>query len=73
MMSNKLKLFVWEGVLVDCTPGIAFAMAHNVDEARGAIIKQAEDWVREHLAGDISKEPTHIYDDVAGGHVYGGG
>jgi len=31
---KKLKLYVWEDVLEDYTPGIMFALATSVDEAR---------------------------------------
>lgn len=37
---KKLSLYVWEGVLCDYTCGIAFALAHNVREARKMILKQ---------------------------------
>lgn len=35
-----LKLFVWENVLRDYTAGIAFALAHDADEARRLIVAQ---------------------------------
>lgn len=36
-MSN-LKLFVWEGVLVECSDGIMFALAETEGEARKLIL-----------------------------------
>ncbi len=36
-MKKQLKLFVWENVMTDWTPGIAFAMAYDVEEAREKI------------------------------------
>jgi hypothetical protein len=38
MAERKLKLYVWENVLRDYTPGIMFAMAHTVHEARKIIL-----------------------------------
>ena len=37
---DKLKLFVWEGVLSDYTDGIMFALAHTEEEAREMIVKE---------------------------------
>jgi hypothetical protein len=34
-----LKLYVWEGVLTDYSSGIAFALAHNVKEARKLVLQ----------------------------------
>lgn len=39
-MDNNLSLYVWEDVLVDYTPGIAFALAGSVDEARQMLYDQ---------------------------------
>lgn len=38
-MENNLKLFVWRGVLVDYTSGIAFALAETEEEAREMLIR----------------------------------
>jgi len=54
--TKKLKLFVWEGVLEDYTPGIAFALAENVDSARKQIIKK-DDCVD---MSDLMGEPSII-------------
>ena len=60
-MSKKLKLFVWESVLIDCTDGIMFALASSVSEARNAIMTKEEDGTFD--------EPTHkgaVYDGLCG-------
>ena len=41
--AKKLKLYVWEGVLTDYTDGIAFALAHDVREAKRLLIEQGVD------------------------------
>jgi len=41
-MMAKLKLFVWEDVLTDYTPGIAFALAETEQEAREILLKKEE-------------------------------
>lgn len=35
-----LKLFVWHDSLYDYTPGVIFALAHNVDEARKKVLEK---------------------------------
>jgi len=37
---KKLKLYVWEDVLEDYTPGIMFALATSVDEARILLLRK---------------------------------
>jgi len=37
-MDKDLKLYIWQEVFCDYTCGIAFALAHNVEEARHLII-----------------------------------
>jgi hypothetical protein len=39
-MEKDLKLFVWEDVLTDYTPGIAFALAETKEEAINLIIEK---------------------------------
>jgi len=39
-MNEKLKLFVWDGVLEDWTTGMAFALAENATEAKKMLIEK---------------------------------
>jgi hypothetical protein len=52
-----MKLYVWEYVLVDYTPGIMFAIAQSEDEARKEILKKC-DYIPEE---DLAKTPD-VYD-----------
>jgi hypothetical protein len=56
-----LKLFVWEGVLRDYTPGIAFALAHDADEARRLIV--AQEYRPGEARNEILSGARSIYDD----------
>ena len=51
VMTNKLKLYVWEGVLTSHRDGIMFALAHSVKEAREAIQKK-EKYIEEVFKDD---------------------
>ena len=77
MAQNKLKLYVWEGVLADYTNGIAFAMAGTVEEARQAIYDKCEKedgYVPSILKSDISGWPSVIVDGATEGfYIWGGG
>lgn len=68
-----MKMFVWRDVLIDYTSGIAVALANDEDEARKVIIRDAEDYEKKTLAGDIIGPPDEIYDKPTGVHVWGGG
>jgi len=68
---GELKLFVWHDVLCDYTCGVMFALAHDVDEAREAVLAHSElQGMR--VTQDINKEPK-VYDTPAGFAVWGGG
>ena len=67
-----MKMYVWRDVLRDYTPGIAVAFAHNEDEARNVIVRDAEYYEKEGLAADIVKPPDEVYDKPAGVHEWGG-
>lgn len=69
----KLKMYVWRGVLTDYTSGIACALAHNEDEARRVILRDAGDCERSMLAGDIEKRADEVYEKPSGVYVWGGG
>jgi hypothetical protein len=43
MASQQRYLFVWEDIWTDYTPGIAFAVAANIDDAYAAMEKAMKD------------------------------
>jgi hypothetical protein len=66
-MSEKLKLYVWENVLTDWTPGIMFALASSPDEARALLLKKSPNipsW-------DLAEEPG-VITEPEGFVVWGG-
>lgn len=70
-----VKLFVWEGVLRDYTPGIACAAARTVEEARTAILAacQSKDpSLLGTLAGQLLVNEPKVLDVPAGAYVHGG-
>lgn len=76
---DGLKLYVWEGVLSDCTDGIIFALATSVDEARLLVMKKydARDYELAknrppEIWEDMRKEP-YVYDSPEGFYIWGGG
>lgn len=70
---KKMKLFVWPNVLSDYTPGIMFALAHDVDEARQMIMNSEKDlafWER--FERELASQPD-VYDQPIGFALWGGG
>lgn len=63
-----MKLFVWEDVLYDYTPGVMFALAEDVEQARKLILAHTPYVIEE----DLAKEPA-VYDTPYGLAVWGGG
>jgi len=81
--AKKLQLYVWEGVLCDYTDGIMFALAHDVEEAKLAIVKSydirqynkimnGEPIKCEDVIYDLRK-PYTIHDTTIGFHLHSGG
>lgn len=66
---KTLKLFVWENVLVDYTPGVMFAYAYDVEHARQLLIQK--DHVVEVLS-DLAQQPKEIT-EPEGFTLWGGG
>jgi hypothetical protein len=63
-MDRKLKLYVWEGVFADWYPGLAFALAYDVREARRLVI--AKYGVNtEYARAEVAGKPQVIRLDVA--------
>jgi len=68
MKSTKLKLYVWENVLHDYTPGIMFALAPDVETARRLLRERCTYLPQE----DIDREPAVCETPVAY-FLYGAG
>jgi hypothetical protein len=76
-MKSGLSLYVWEGVFVDYTDGIAFALAKNEESARMQILQtycEGHDIANtpEHIKKDLEKSPK-VYDNAMAQYLYGGG
>jgi hypothetical protein len=67
-----MKLYVWEKVFTDYTDGLAFAIAHDKEEAIREILgNRPFNFAIEELR---NKEPEiHELDKPYGNYVYGGG
>ena len=68
MSRKKLKLFLWEDVLTDYTPGMMGAYAYSPDHARQLILKECS-YVPK---SDLSKEPK-VFESEIGFTCWGGG
>jgi len=66
-MQAGLKLYVWENVLCRYEGGIAFALAHNTNEARRLIRKRliADGWKKDTDLEDLEKKPRIVYEPEA--------
>ncbi len=67
MGKNKLKLYVWGGVLTGYSDGCMFALAENSEDARNLIEAKMK-----YRADDLAIEPKEIT-EREGFYVYGGG
>lgn len=56
MARRKMKVFVWEDVLVDYKSGIMVAVAPTVEEARIALLKKCFYLPKE----DLNKQPMEL-------------
>jgi MinD superfamily P-loop ATPase len=74
--SRKVRLYVWEDVLRDYTPGIACAAARSVEEARTAILTACEAKNDQNtisaLAGQLLVNEPKVFNVPAGAYVWGG-
>ena len=66
---KQLKLYVWEDVLRDYTPGMVCILAHDLEEAHEYAIKNFETYV----ANDFFGKPYTVHTELYGVYVYGGG
>ena len=65
-----MNLYVWTGVLWDYSPGIMFAKADTVEEARALLRKECAYLVAE----DLAKQPQVFGpDDKCAFYEWGGG
>ena len=86
MNKTSLKLYVWEDVMTDYSSGIAFALAHNIRQARELIIlsqhgkegvKQYRKWRKDHKGRstylwDALEAPYRIITEPEGFAIAGG-
>jgi hypothetical protein len=63
-----MKLFVWHDSLADYSPGVMFALANDVDEARAIILASVD---LPTVRRDLKAEPA-IYDSPVGFTCWGG-
>jgi hypothetical protein len=67
-MNSNLKLFVWEDVLNDYTPGLVCVLANDLEEALN-LIEEKYDWYRKEVGG----HPYKVITSPEAFAVYGGG
>lgn len=65
---KNLKLYVWTETLYDRGPGVAFALAPDVETARNMLLKNSGRVVI--LEQDLEKEPA-VYTEPFAFAVYG--
>jgi hypothetical protein len=65
---EPMRLYIWRGVFCDYTCGIAFCMAHNLEEAFSIMKVQMETWEFPQLDGD-----PEIHEEPFGAYLWGGG
>ena len=65
----RLKLYVWEEVLIDYTAGAMWALAESEEEARALIFAHTP---YTSVEQDL-KQPPDVYDHPVGFALYGGG
>lgn len=86
-MQDGLRLYVWRDVFRDYTEGVAFALAHDEEEARGLVFDSIE-WSSAEAYRAWRDDPDHdeythpfyelapapeVHDAPFGFHVTGGG
>lgn len=83
---QKLKMFVWENVLEDYTPGLIVALAHNLEEAKQVVMEKAkkdsgEYWEstgyrtgnKDTFESTMKYSSVQVVESPAAFFVYGGG
>ncbi len=71
---GDLKLYIWKGVLADYTPGVIFAMAYTLPQARKVVMDAtAEDWARESVASAVMENDPEVHETPYGFYIRGGG
>ena len=69
-MRKKLRLYVWEDVLTDFSPGIMFALAYSVEDARKMLIEREPN--SHSVKEEVQQEPK-VYDNPMAFIMWGGG
>lgn len=70
---RKLKMYVWEGVLCDCTCGLACVLAYSPEEARKVLRAKFEAEGRGYAITEVlGQEPIEVSEPAAF-YVTGGG
>ena len=65
-----MKLYLWREVLWDYSHGMAFAIAHSAEEARGLLVASDAYWGSD----DLKQEPeVHELTEPFCAYVHGGG
>ena len=72
VVGDALKLFVWKGVYVDYSGGIAVALAHDVDEARRLIWKKRDETPEDRCYAEILRDPDCIHSEPYAITISGG-
>lgn len=70
-----MKIFIWENVLSDHTPGIAFALAKNEKEARELILAKftrKEGFTSDSFVLELNSDPL-VIEAKDGFYLFGGG
>ena len=69
-----MRLYVWEGVLQDYTPGIAFTLASTADEARNLIATSlgGSEYIQKMIKKELAGRPR-VFTKPIGFGLYGGG
>jgi len=73
-MKDDWKLFIWRDVLHSALPGLMFAMARNVDDARRDILRNESvkcPSVAHIVEAELGRVEPEVYDVTHGEAVWG--
>lgn len=65
---GPMRLYIWRDIFCDYTCGIAFCMAHSLEEAFSVMKAKLAPHDFSQLTGD-----PEVHDEPFGSHVWGGG
>lgn len=69
-MKKQLKLYVWQNVLADYTPGIMFALAETPKEARRLLMEKSN--LSKSVCQELTQKPE-VYKHKVAFYLFGGG